>query len=435
MPVGLIRLMIVFGSMVLLTASCSGPNGGLFGSRIPHEKYADQLNKSGLQKTALGQLWLQAANKGLMQPLSIQLPYKETGYFDAGIPDAAGYRFTARRGDNLVIELNQKPASGVTLFLDLWQPVENGAPTVLAAPDSALAGLQYEVKKDGVYILRLQPELLAGIEYSLTIGTAPSLNFPVATAANPRIGSFWGDARDAGARKHEGIDIFGAFRTPVVAAADGLITSVTENKLGGKVVFMRPRDKDYVLYYAHLDSQMVREGQRVQSGDTLGLMGNTGNARTTPPHLHFGIYAIGGAIDPFPFVNRIRSAAPAINASLQNLNELVRSEKRTRLVVSNDHTVPLDEATLLQVKAATNSSYKVKLPDETEGFIAAADVRIANAALRQYAVVTGSPVFDKPDTTAAVKTIMNKGEKWPVLGKFKDYYFVKNDSLSGWISK
>jgi murein DD-endopeptidase MepM/ murein hydrolase activator NlpD len=435
MSFGIVRWIFLIGFSALLILSCSGPQGGLFGSRTAHEKYEDRLNKTGLQKTALGQLWISAANKGLMQPLSVQLPYKETGYFDANAPDAAGYRFTARRGDKLVVELNQKPARGVTLFLDLWQPVDNGTPKLVAAPDSALAGLQYEVKKEGVYILRLQPELLAGIEFSLTIRTAPSLDFPVATAANPRIGSFWGDARDAGARKHEGIDIFGAFRTPVVAAADGLITSVTENRLGGKVVFMRPREKDYVLYYAHLDSQMVREGQRVQSGDTLGLMGNTGNARTTPPHLHFGIYGIGGAIDPFPFVNRNREAPPAVNASIYNLNELVRSEKKTHLLISDKNKLLLDAATLLRVKAATNTSYKVKLPDETEGFIAAADVSVAREALRQHVAAAQSRVFDKPDSTAPIKTIINKGEKLPVLGMFKDYYYVKNDSLSGWISK
>jgi murein DD-endopeptidase MepM/ murein hydrolase activator NlpD len=399
---------------ILLLASCSGPqNGGLFSAKIPHEKYSDQLNKNGLHTTALGQQWTQAATKGLQRPLTVQLPYKETGYFDAAHPDAAGYHFIVRRGDKLVVELTQKPTNNLKLFLDLWQPADNGEPKLLMAPDSSLAGLQYEVKKDGACILRLQPELLAAMEYTLTIRTAPSLEFPVATTANPRIGSFWGDARDAGARKHEGIDIFGKFRTPVVAAADGQITSVTENNLGGKVVFMRPKGKDFVLYYAHLDSQMVQPGQSVQAGDVLGLIGNTGNARNTPPHLHFGIYTGGGAIDPFPFVNRLREEPPVISASLKNLNEWVRGDK----------------GTVVQVTAAAGKNYKVKLPDATERFMASADI---SANVLKYQSITG-PVYDKPDSTAAIKSTVSA--KLPVLGAYKDYYYIKSDTLSGWIKK
>ena len=59
------------------------------------------------------------------------------------------------------------------------------------------------------------------------------------------------------------------------------------------------------LYYAHLDRQLVQPGQHVRPGDTLGLVGNTGNARTTVPHLHFGIYQSGrGAVDPWPYLHR-----------------------------------------------------------------------------------------------------------------------------------
>lgn len=429
----LIRIINALCLVVLLGVACSGPQNRL--SRIPHEKYADQLKNSGLQSTTLGQLWLQAANKGLTHPLPVQLPYKETGYFDAAVPDAAGYRFAARRGDKLIIELNQKPAGSAKLFMDLWQADGNGNTGLLAAPDSALAGLQFEVKEDGEYLLRLQPELLAGIEYSLTIRSGPSLSFPVATAANPRVKSFWGDARDAGARQHEGIDIFSAFRTPVVAASDGVIMSVTENKLGGKVIFMRPRDKDFVLYYAHLDSQMVRNGQRVKTGDTLGLMGNTGNARTTPPHLHFGIYAVGGAIDPFPFVNRDRAVAPAISTPLNNLNKLVRTKKRNAQLDLNENKISLETATLLLVKAATDARYKVKLPDGTEGFITASEVSGSDDAVRLYTVNAQRPLFDRPDSTAPVKSILPKDKKLPVLGIFKNYYYIRSDSISGWVSK
>jgi len=99
------------------------------------------------------------------------------------------------------------------------------------------------------------------------------------------------------------VDIFADRGTSVVAATAGRVTSTGERGLGGKQVWMRSGLFGNSLYYAHLDSIIAKTGQRVQIGDTLGLIGNTGNARTTAPHLHFGIYeGYRGAIDPLPFI-------------------------------------------------------------------------------------------------------------------------------------
>lgn len=431
--------LLVFILACLLLMACSAPGRGLFAGKTAHERYAEKISNAGLKETSLGKNWFSAASKGLAQPLTIKLPYKEAGYFDAAQPGAAGYRFTARRGDKILIQLIKKPATGFTLFLDLWQPVANEQPRLLAAADTGNAGLSYEIRKDGDYLLRLQPELLAGGEYTLEIRTGPSLDFPVATAARPRISSFWGDARDAGARSHEGIDIFGAFRTPLLAAADGVVTSVTTNKLGGKVVFMRPRNKDYVLYYAHLDSQMVRSGQRVESGDTIGLMGNTGNARTTPPHLHFGIYAVGGAIDPLPFVDIKRPEPAAIEVPANNLHEYWRSTRNTIIYTSPDKQSPRllspEAGTLLQLQAATGAWYKVNLPDGREGFVAGNAINSIATPLRTYRSDTLLDLLDKPDSLAASKAVIAKEKAIQVLGLFNDYYYVKSDNKEGWITK
>lgn len=48
--------------------------------------------------------------------------------------------------------------------------------------------------------------------------------------------------------------------------------------------------------------------QRIRAGEALGTVGNTGNARITPPHLHYGIYGASGAVNPHP---RLRDAKPA----------------------------------------------------------------------------------------------------------------------------
>lgn len=423
----------------LLFIACSAPGRGLFAGKTAHERYADKISDAGLKETTLGQTWFSAAGKGLAHPLTIKLPYKETGYFDAAQPGAAGYRFTARRGDKILIQLIKKPAVGFTLFLDLWQPVENDQPRLLASADTASGGMNYEIRKDGDYLLRLQPELLAGGEYTLEIRTGPSLDFPVAAAARPRITSFWGDARDAGARSHEGIDIFGAFRTPLLAAADGIVTSVTNNNLGGKVIFMRPKGKDFVLYYAHLDSQMVQSGQRVQSGDTIGLMGNTGNARTTPPHLHFGIYAVGGAIDPLPFVDIKRPDPAAIQVPVDNLKAYRRSERNAVVHASPDNHSPRlispPAGTMLQLQSATGAWYKIKLPDGREGFVAGNEVNTITTPLRTYKLDSVQKLLDKPDILAAAKTVIPKERTVQVLGVFNNYYYVSADNGQGWVLK
>jgi murein DD-endopeptidase MepM/ murein hydrolase activator NlpD len=126
--------------------------------------------------------------------------------------------------------------------------------------------------------------------------------FPV-WGKKSNIGSFWGDARDGGKRKHEGIDIFAKKGTPVVAVYDGVIISKSTTPLGGKNLWLQSLHKPLRAYYAHLDQQKVRAGQFVKKGQVIGTVGNTGNAKHTPSHLHFGIYkSFGGAVDPLPYV-------------------------------------------------------------------------------------------------------------------------------------
>src|SRR5690606_6321435 len=125
---------------------------------------------------------------------------------------------------------------------------------------------------------------------TVTLAAEPALAFPVEGRGTGAVGSFFGADRDGGARSHHGVDIFAPRGTPVLAAAEGTVSRVRETPRGGKVVWLRDEARGQNLYYAHLDSQLVAGGERVRVGDTLGLVGNTGNARTTPPHLHFGIY-------------------------------------------------------------------------------------------------------------------------------------------------
>lgn len=132
---------------------------------------------------------------------------------------------------------------------------------------------------------------------------APSrLTVPVRGVARASLRSSFGEPR-SGHRRHEGIDIFARRGTPVVAAAAGEVVRIgTADRLGGNTVWVAGEGAR-LYYYAHLQrfARGLHVGERVAAGAVLGYVGNTGNARHTPPHLHFGIYpALRGfrAVDP-----------------------------------------------------------------------------------------------------------------------------------------
>lgn len=138
---------------------------------------------------------------------------------------------------------------------------------------------------------------------------------PVAGVAAAALRSTWGAPRSGG-RRHRGADIFAKRGTPVVSAVDGVVWRVGTNPLGGKVIWI-VGEGGAAYYYAHLDTWRpgLRAGDRVVAGGLLGTVGNTGNARTTPAHLHFAVEPITlfgiSAIDPVPVLRDARTVSPA----------------------------------------------------------------------------------------------------------------------------
>jgi murein DD-endopeptidase MepM/ murein hydrolase activator NlpD len=135
--------------------------------------------------------------------------------------------------------------------------------------------------------------------YNLAIETAPAyLASPVDASRATRLANSWGAARPGG-RRHEGIDIFAPKGTAVISTTRGIVTRVGVNRLGGQIVGVLGPGLEW-HYYAHLDRfGTFREGDIVHPGDVLGYVGNTGNARGTAAHLHYGIYR-NGARNPYP---------------------------------------------------------------------------------------------------------------------------------------
>jgi len=120
------------------------------------------------------------------------------------------------------------------------------------------------------------------------------------------VASFTNDygAPRAGTGTHHGNDIFAPTGTPVLAVADGELSKVGVNSLGGNRLWLRD-DLGNTYYYAHLSgyASHVKDGVRVSAGEIIAYVGNTGQAITTPPHLHFEIHpGDGDAINPYPFL-------------------------------------------------------------------------------------------------------------------------------------
>ena len=123
----------------------------------------------------------------------------------------------------------------------------------------------------------------------------------------------FGSAR-AGVGWHHGEDIFAPLGAPLLAVADGTVFSVGWNDLGGYRLWLRDRQGNQ-FYYAHLSafSPLAVDGNEVRAGAVIGFVGNTGDAQTTPYHLHFEIHPVGllpmgydGVVNAFPYLSAWR---------------------------------------------------------------------------------------------------------------------------------
>ncbi|MEC3881677.1 M23 family metallopeptidase [Parapedobacter sp. 10938] len=413
--------------MAAFTACSDQFTGSLFKSQYPHQRYLEQLGNAGLEHSTLYHQWKRAAVRGLTHPTPITVPHQESGYLAAVQPHAIGYTFDARQGEQLEANIAVRSSVPTQVFVDLFEiPEDTSAnPKHLISADTGNTVLSWEVRRDGQYLLRIQAELLAELSFNLRLTAEPSLTNPVEPAAKQHIGSIFGDARDGGRRRHEGIDIFASRLTPVVAAADGMVSRVGDNRLGGKVVWLRPTSGRITLYYAHLDSQLVAPGQLVNTGDTLGLMGNTGNARTTPPHLHFGIYGPQGAVDPLPFVRPGKSNPPKIVADTTRVSDTLRVASQIGTNVSG-HSPAI-------VEAAYRNGYRIVLPDSRKHFVAVKQL-MALAGIRPIRLGQPRILYARPDTSSAHIAELPSGETGAVVAEFADFLLIEGP-IRGWILK
>lgn len=159
----------------------------------------------------------------------------------------------------------------------------------------------------------VEPQVEAGVE-------APDDDFviPVARISPRAIADTWGQSRDGGARPHQGTDIMAPGGTPVVAATSGVVEKLFVSGAGGITLYERSPDRRWTFYYAHLRGYAdgIAEGTRVRVGQTIGYVGDTGNAGAGNYHLHFGMARMrpeerwwqGQPVNPYPYLARAGSA-------------------------------------------------------------------------------------------------------------------------------
>ena len=224
----------------------------------------------------------------------------------------------------------------------------------------------------------------------------------------------------------------------MLAAAAGRVTGVREGGLGGKVVWQLDRDRGQYLYYAHLDSQAVVRRQEIEPGDTIGFVGNTGNARTTPPHLHFGIYRRGlGPVDPWPFLHHPETKLEPIGADTTSLGHWVRVDRtttvRTEPRVEGEVVTRVPRHALMKAQAVTGSWYRVALPDGAVGYVPGDVAERADRPVSQRWLTAGEPLFDAPSSNAAVVVAAPTDVVVWVFGRYAEYEFGQLAGVrAGW---
>ena len=200
------------------------------------------------------------------------------------------------------------------LFDHSYEPINSGTnPTRLSPPGSAPSPQPYLAQGSRSRFLRRSMFRNLIVRYADDYSQPPNRYIiPVVGIHKTSLVSTFGAPRPGG-RTHQGIDLFAQRGTEVVSATDGMVIRIGQIRLGGNAITVLGEGLT-LYYYAHLDSFApdLEIGDTVHAGQVLGYVGNSGNAATTPPHLHFSMYKINrglwwmtyrsGAEDPFLYL-------------------------------------------------------------------------------------------------------------------------------------
>ncbi|MBA3696086.1 MAG: M23 family metallopeptidase [Methylotenera sp.] len=176
-------------------------------------------------------------------------------------------------------------------------PAYSGGPLVRDAPLSE-ADLQRKIA-ELTAMIDFQTEHLSELEakllqQSVLKDTLPN-NSPILAAYNSSSFGWRLDPFNGHKAFHEGLDFPANIGDPIYAAADGIVSASEQTPDYGKLVKI-DHGSGLETRYAHASKLLVKVGERVEKGQKIAEVGNTG--RSTGPHLHYEIRLNGNALDP-----------------------------------------------------------------------------------------------------------------------------------------
>ncbi|HET6833235.1 MAG TPA: peptidoglycan DD-metalloendopeptidase family protein [Acidimicrobiales bacterium] len=179
------------------------------------------------------------------------------------------------------------------------------------------------------------------------LAVVPPINsFPVPAPYEASFSDDWHACRDGCRRQHKGNDIFAAEGTPIVAVEPGVIAKVdgVDDSNGGLSIWL-VGDSGVAYWYAHNSANYVTAGQRVGRGQLIGRVGHTGNARTTPSHIHFQINRCGElsssepcTVNPYGLISRWSPGQ--VGGGADSLGLYGRSRASTELRIEGGSALP-----------------------------------------------------------------------------------------------
>lgn len=261
--------------------------------------YMQRLTLAGLADAPAVRAWDEAPETARAQSALGRAPLRLE--FSATETRAGVYTLDVAPGQTIAWRLTPRAGAG-PVFASLKQ--RSGADDDWHYRASITADDQIhslDVDQPARYRFVIQPRLFEAFAGTLQVRLGGQLGMPVVGAHAYDIGGGFGAARDGGARRHQGVDIFADASTPVTAVVDGRVHQ-RSGGLGGQAIFLSAGLTGPRYYYAHLSAFTTADGARVKVGDVIGRVGATGNAAGGAPHLHFGIYSLGGAVDPAPYI-------------------------------------------------------------------------------------------------------------------------------------
>lgn len=186
----------------------------------------------------------------------------------------------------------------------------NSSESDIASLQKEISKLEGDIDREKQAILQAKIAAAQRAEAQKRIGTSQSsivastgkyLQWPVPDSQ--RMTSFYGwrnNPTGYGTEFHTGLDIAAPLGTNIVAAEDGIVTSVTSSGYGYGNLVKVQHDNGAETYYAHLSGFNVSVGQRVKRGQVIAFMGSTGNS--TGSHLHFEVRFSGQHTDPLNYL-------------------------------------------------------------------------------------------------------------------------------------